>query len=1095
MSTTTHKIPIFVCLFIALCAQRSHAQPQQTRFDHLPLEQGVSHNLVYAIHQDRYGLMWFGTMYGLVKYDGRQYTTYRHDPRNPHSISYNDIIALHEDRRGFLWIGTWGGGLNRFDRASETFTRYLHDPNDSTSLRHNIVWTILEDSRGTLWVGTEEGVEQLLNTELPSSLPTTDKVKFIHHQIPQVNPKRKNPVSIRALCEDRAGRLWVGTFGGGLNWFDRTQNQFMSIKHDPAHPQSLSSNFISAIAADREGNLWIGTLNHGLNKITHTDLAAFPKTATTFSHYQNVPSNLMSLSANNVGAILADRKGRLWVGTASGGLNKFDPTTGWFTRYSHEPGALHALSSNTIVALCEDRTGTLWIGSYKGGVDKLDPFQYKFAHFQNEPLNENSLHSNHVRAIHQDRTGNVWVGTFGGGLEQIIVAAQDSTLKFIHHPADTKKLRTNLITALQEDTTGTLWIGTFDDGLYAWDRARRHFSHFQYSSRDTNSLSLNNVNTILVDRADDIWIGTDGGGLNHFDRRTKRFRRYQNRPEISAGLSNNFVHALYEDRHGNIWIGTYRGLDQFDRQTQTFTHYQHHLNDPNSLSNNYVYAICEDRAGTLWVGTSDGLNKFDRAREKFTNYKEPDGLPNGVICGILEDEAGKLWISTKKGLAQFDTHTAAFRSFEVADGLQSNMFNVGAFHKNRRGEMFFGGINGFNWFHPAQIKLNPEAPPIILTGLKVLGKPQPDGTELQQLQTLELSHHENFLTVEFAALSYTAPGKNQYAYKLEGLETAWNYCGNQNTASYSNLKPGRYIFRVKGANPDGVWNEAGAALTFRITPPFWKTWWFYLAVGFIVVAVVLLLHRMRLRSERRRVVEIERIKSEERLERFKAIEHARLEERERVRKQIAADFHDESGHKLTKISLFCGVLQSKLSAQAWEIGEYVERIMKVAASLHKDMNDFIWALDPTENTLHDTALKLRDFGEKLFDHTGIQFRLRGMSAELEQIHLAMEARQNLTCIFKEAMNNVLKHTRSECKHVTCEFGRENGHYTIRLLDDGKGFEPNHCELGHGLRNMQKRANAIHGNLEIISRRGEGTIIQFTNAVAIPENNRQNYLRV
>lgn len=1095
MRIAKHQIAIVVCLFIARFTQPSHAQPEQTRFDHLPLEQGVSHNLVYAIHQDRYGLMWFGTMYGLVKYDGRQYTIYRHDPRDPHSISYNDIIALHEDRQGFLWIGTWGGGLNKFDRTSETFTRYLHDPNDSTSLRHDTVWTILEDSRGTLWVGTEEGLEELLNSEPALTVSTTDKVKFIHHQIPPVNPQRKTPVSIRALCEDSAGRLWIGTFGGGLKCFDRTQPQPMSFKRDPANPKSLNSNFISAIAEDREGNLWIGTLGHGLNKIAHADLAAFPKPATTFLHYQNVPSNSLSLSANDIGVILVDHNDRLWIGTTSGGLNKFDPTTGQFTRYKHDPGDLHTISSNTIVALCEDRARTLWVGSYKGGVDKLDPFQYKFAHFQNEPQNANSLRSNHVRAIQQDRAGNIWVGTFGGGLEEIIVAAQDSTLKFIHHSDDTRKLRSNLITALHEDTTGTLWIGTFDDGLYAWDRTRRHFSHFKNSPRDTNSLSLNNVNTILVDRDDNIWIGTDGGGLNQLDRRTKRFRRYQNEAENSTGLCDNFVHALYEDRHGSIWIGTYRGLDQFDRRTQTFTHYQHHLNDANSLSNNYVYAIYEDQAGTLWVGTSDGLNKFDRARGNFTNYKESEGLPNGVICGILEDEAGKLWISTQKGLTQFDPRAATFRSFDVAGGLQSNMFNVGAFHKNRRGEMFFGGINGFNWFHPAQIKLNPEAPPIILTGLKILGKPQSQGTDLQQLQGLELSPRENFLTFEFAALSYAAPEKNQYAYKLEGLEAAWNYCGTQTTASYSNLKPGRYVFRVKGSNQDGAWNEIGAALLLNITPPFWKTWWFYLAVGGVLVTAVMLLHRMRLRGERRRVVEIERIKNEERLERFKAVEHARLDERERVRKQIAADFHDESGHKLTKISLFCGVLQSKLSPQAWDIGEYVERIMKVAASLHKDMNDFIWSLDPAENTLHDTALKLRDFGEKLFDHTGIQFHLRGMSVELEQIHLAMEARQNLTCIFKEAMNNVLKHTRSECKHVTCEFGRENGHYVIRLLDDGKGFEPNDCELGHGLRNMQKRANAIHGSLEIISRHGEGTIIQFTNAVATPEHDQQNYLSV
>lgn len=1076
-------------ILMASFGQFAFAQPQQVRFDHLSLEQGVSHNLVYAIHQDRYGFMWFGTMYGLVKYDGRQYTTYRHDPRQPQSLSHNDIIAIHEDRQGFLWIGTWGGGLNKFDRRSETFTHYLHDPNDSTSLRHNVVWTILEDQHGALWVGTEEGLDQLVSTKPTSASATPEKVKFIHHNIAPLNPKRKTPVSIRTLYEDRAGRLWVGSFGGGLNQFDRGQQKFIGCQHDSNAPQRLSSNSVSAIAEDQAGNLWIGTPDQGLTRIMQTDLESFPNSVTTIQHYKNDPANTNSLSANNIGALHVDRNSRLWIGTASAGLNLFDLATDRFTHFKHDPTDTHSLSSNTIVALCEDRAGTMWIGSYKGGVDKLDPAQYKFAHFGSVPGQANGLYSNQVRAIWQDHAANIWVGTFGSGLEQMIFTGRDSVVKFTRPLSD--RLRSTLITALHEDAGGTLWIGTFDEGLYTWNRERREFLHFQNSPHDTTSLSANTINTILADHAGYIWIGTDGGGLNQLDRRTKKFRRYQNMPAVFTSLSNDFVHALCEDRDGMIWIGTYHGLDKFDRRTQTFTHYRHRLNDPISLSNDYVYAIYEDKTGILWVGTSDGLNRFDRAREKFTSYKESDGLPNGVICGILEDGDGKLWISTQKGLAQFDKRTEIFRRFDIADGLQSNMFNIGAVHKNRRGEMFFGGINGFNWFQPSQIKTNPVPPPVVLTALKIFGKPQPLGSDWQRLPALQLSHRENFLTFEFAALDYTTPGRNQYAYMLEGVDAAWNYCGTQTMANYPKLAPGRYVFRAKGSNADGVWNDAGVRLQFDIAPPFWATWWFYLLTGFTLVAAIVVLHQWRLQSERHRVAEIAQIKNAERLERFQAVEQARREERERVRKQIARDFHDESGHKLTKISLFCGVLQAKLRQGAWDFEDYVERIMKVTASLHKDMNDFIWSLDPAENTLHDTALKLRDFGEKLFERSGIQFYLTGLSEELEQIHLSMETRQNLTSIFKEAMNNVLKHTREDCKHVTCELGRENGHYSVRLLDDGKGFEPKQCELGHGLRNMQKRAAAIHGTLKIISRRGEGTIIQFTGVIETAENNRQN----
>jgi ligand-binding sensor domain-containing protein len=369
MKVWSRKTPLLICAFVWQLAQSLHAQqPPTIRFDHLSLEQGVSHNLVFCIKQDRDGFLWFGTMYGLVKYDGRNYTVYRHDPGDELSISFNDVIAIHEDRRGYLWIGTWGGGLNKFERASGKFTRFLHDPNDSTSLSHNVVWDIEEDQNGTIWIGTESGLDKLV--EKHEDAGSSKIARFTHTRFNSLISTLPGKAAVHDIYQDRAGRLWIGTFGAGLHLVHDERQIHVSFKRDSANSSSLNGSIINAICEDKEGNLWIGTAG-GLNKL-RADQAKLSTTALTsgqarFTHYRHDPKNPDSVSDNAIGPILEDRNGLLWIGTISGGLNKFDPATGRFIRYAHDPADSRSLSSNSIVALCEDRSGILWIGSYKRG--------------------------------------------------------------------------------------------------------------------------------------------------------------------------------------------------------------------------------------------------------------------------------------------------------------------------------------------------------------------------------------------------------------------------------------------------------------------------------------------------------------------------------------------------------------------------------------------------------------------------------------------------------------------------------------------------------------------------------------------------------
>jgi len=752
----------FACCLIALMVLMAPTRlgAQDLRFDRLSLEEGLSQSTVYAIVQDRRGFMWFGTEDGLNRYDGYHFKVYRHEPEHPQSLSNNTVYTLYEDRAGVLWIGTDGGGLNRYDRATETFTRYRHDPDNPKSLSHDVVLSI---------------------------------------------------------HEDRDGRLWIGTDGGGLNRFDRQTETFSHFTHQPNDPRSLSSNEVSFIYEDRSGVLWVGTEGDGLNR--------FDRQTEIFTHYQHHPKDLRSLSHNKLLTFYEDRGGVLWLGTNGGGLNKSNRTAATFAYYKHDPNDPHSLSDDMVFSLHEDRAGVLWIGTLEGGLNRLDRATDTFTHYQ-------------------------------------------------HDPDDSRSLSSNTVYVIYEDATGALWVGTEGDGLNRFDRDTETFTRYQHDPNDPKSLSSNNIFSLFMDQSGTLWVGTYGGGLNQFNPATETFTPYRHDPEDPHSLSDNRVNALYEDRSGHLWVGTEGGLNKFDRASERFTRYQHDHNDPGSLGNNDIMTVYEDHAGVLWVGTyGGGLNRFDRQTETFTRYLDQDGLPNNVVYGIVEDSLGFLWLSTNKGLAKFDPRTETFRNYDEHDGLQSNEFNSGAYGKGRQGELFFGGINGFNIFHPARIKDNPYVPPIVLTSFKTFNEEARLDTTISEISVITLDHDENVFSFEFATLSFTVPEKNQYAYKLEGFKDEWIDLGPKRDITFINLDAGSYTFRVKGSNNKGGGNEKEAALRITIKPPWWQMWWFRLSM---LVGVALLLwgaYQVQIRSIRARNralwAEItERKEVEERLEAF-----------------------------------------------------------------------------------------------------------------------------------------------------------------------------------------------------------------------------------
>ena len=811
-----------ICAFVLSVIPLAYAQ----HFERMPLEQGFAQRSVVCIFQDSRGFLWFGTKNGLSRYDGYNFLMFRHDPEDPHSLSHNYVTAIYEDSSGDLWIGTNGGGLNRFDRALERFDSYQTDPEDSDCLCDNRVFAVLGDDSGAIWIGTLRGLNKLIpdhHTFLLYQADPNDSYSF-HNRI-------------FSLHTDRTGTLWLGT-QGGLKKFDRSRKIFTDYQTDPVY----------VVFEDRSGSLWVGA---------SSGLKHFDRESGQFTHYH----------CDMVSAIYEDRAGILWIGT-SAGLKKFSPQSGQFLSLQEDvDDLLHTLSENTVTVLYEDRSGVLWIGS-QAGIKKITQESEQFIRYVHDPENPASISHNEITSVYTDRSGIVWLGTAYGVLNKF-----DASIgEFSHYqvdPVDRYSQAKVRITSICEDHAGNLWIGTQGEsgqqraGLKKFNRGTEQFTPYYAVPDDPQSLSDNNVTAIFEDRSDILWIGTFGSGLNRFDPETEQFSRFRHDDGDQHSLSNDNITSIYQDRAGNIWIGTFGGgLNRFHPESHTFTHFKNDPENPYSLSYNWVNSIYEDRSGTLWIGTGNGLNKlvlngaegFDSANESFIRYTVKDGLPYNSVYGILEDQQGKLWLSTPNGLSRFHPQTEIFRNYDKDDGLPMTRFSQGAYGKSRQGEMFFGGVDGLIRFAPAH---NAKMPPVALTELQILNKAVgiDEGSPLQQsiseIETLSLSYKARIFSFEFAALDYTNPEKNRYAYMMEGFDPEWVDSGTRRVATYTNLPAGEYVFRAKGSNNDGIWNDDGVAVNIVITPPWWKTFWFRGILSLCTLGLIIGMYQLRMQSMRK----------------------------------------------------------------------------------------------------------------------------------------------------------------------------------------------------------------------------------------------------
>ena len=836
--------------FLLLLNLAAPAQTTPINFTALTSKDGLISNTVNAILKDSQGMMWFATDDGLNKFDGTNFTVYRNRAGDTSSLRSNEVLALHEDKPGNLWIGTSGGGLSLYNRRKDNFTHFPANAPFEGFSKNGVIRSICSDYLGKIWIAQYDGLFVL----------DPDSKKIVKLSLQTGTNTHRAKTTLFCLFEDSKQRMWVGT-DQGLLLYKREANAFAQFMPNNADTNSLSNDKVKTIAEDKYGNIWIGTAN-GLNWFQ-------PNNSGSLFHRYTGP-----LSDHDINCIAADSEGHLWVGTTEG-LNKLNPLTKAVEVFVPELDKSHSLTSKYIKSAYIDNQGIYWFGTFRGGINKYDKNLNLFNLKLSNAFHENSNCPSIISAFAENRNGNIYVGTDGSGLHEF--NRKTEQLRYINIPQKDKTTSPPSILTLCLTHTNKLFIGTYAKGLFILDPATNNFEHLQEGPGLSN-LNSNNIFCLKEDSKGAIWIGTNGEGVNVMVN-NKVIVKYTPRPnganEVYLPL-NGYIRAIEEDTDGNIWIGSHgAGLGIYHPATRTWTVY---TKDNSQLSSDKVQSILCDSQGRIWVGTYGvGLILFDKATNQFVSFSEEDGLQNTTIYQIVEDRQGRIWLSTNTGISSFDPKTKSFRNFNSQNGVQNNNFVHGSGIRLSDGELFFGGVQGFNYFDPAKLTINRNDPAVLLTELKISNKVVAPGNEspikeqISVANEIRLEYKQNF-ALGFVALNYTIPKQNHYAYKLEGFDKDWNYTGTINTASYTNLDPGEYTFRVKASNNDGVWSTHETTIKVFVKPPFWRTTIAYIFYVFAIAGLLLysryrgitkLRKKFALEQERqevKRIQELDRLK-------------------------------------------------------------------------------------------------------------------------------------------------------------------------------------------------------------------------------------------
>ena len=813
-------ILILVCIFSCLKISTSYANIRESfNFKNITIEDGLSQSTVETIYQDSKGYIWIGTNDGLDRYNGYEFKHYKHDKYDKNSIANNYIVDIIEDKNGYIWVSTIGG-LSRINPDKDEIKNY-YSKEDSGNLSNSNLWQILCTKDNRLIASTIDGLNVYDKNK--------DKFTRILYKEGELPSQY-----IYSLEEDINGHIWVGT-DNGLVELDKDLNIVKSYQ------DAIEDSDVYNVYDDSKGNIWVCTLDNGLFKINLDD--------NSVENYKNNNSKI-SIPSNNVRDIISDSEGKLWIATDKG-LCTFDYEREEFITYNKKSYQSNSLIDDEIFCLLKDSSGLIWIGTYSG-ISRFNP-NSNFTHFKLDPYEDNSISGNVIHGIYEDDDKTLWIGTNESGVNII----NGESIKHLN------KENSNIVSDLIEDITGFknyIFIGT-NEGLSVLvknDKTAKNYTITNYTTKD--GLPSNKIRSLFIDSKGYLWIGTNKG-LAILDINNNKIIDITYILD-EMGVSDKFIRAVYEDSKGNYYIGCFLegGLIKINPNTKEYKIYKNIENDDSSISNNSIRYINEDLYGNILVGTSHGINILNLSTDKFNHYTEKDGLINNTIYGILVDKNNGIWMSTNAGISKLSTEDATFKNFTITDGLQSNEFNGRACFKSKDGNMYFGGINGFNVFNSQDIELSTFEPKVIFDNFEI------NGTNKKDISNIKFKSNENNIKINFFTNDYKNTKTTQYYYKLEGLENEWNMT-NSNSLVFVNLGSGDYTLKIKTITQHGVMSDE-SSVHFTINPPIWRSNYaicIYLIL--IIISILRYMHKVntldRLVNERTNKLRKEMEKNEQ----------------------------------------------------------------------------------------------------------------------------------------------------------------------------------------------------------------------------------------
>ncbi|HNV27724.1 MAG TPA: triple tyrosine motif-containing protein [Cyclobacteriaceae bacterium] len=985
---------------------------------------------VQSFFKDSQGYMWMGSLtFDLVRFDGLNTRSYAPSEIQTDYFKSTRPLLIFEDSKKELWIGTDVGALMIYDRPMDRFQIV----NDSTTSIKSRLFCQVEDKDGSFWLGTLGGGLLRFNP---------DTKKFSQYQFQQDDLKSIPDNYVVGLTFDSTGKLWVGTTAG-LCSYDPQTNQFIRYDLPNNNPNDTYRYRVIRSMLLSKNKLYLST---------YGGLQIFDIVTKKSEHLIHDDQNPNSLSHNSLFQTAENLDGTFWIASYGGGLSLFDPATRKFTNWKKDESDPESISSNNLFTVYLDGDGLLWMGMDDNTICIHNTRAKKFHSIVHRPGRLEGISPGWIQTIFQENDSLFWLGLNGNGLNRLNLNT-GVVKKFLNDPKNLKSLGQNSVRAIDQDTQNRIWLGLAGGGINMLDPAKEEFTRFEAGGE--NSINNNAVSAMLIDQDDFIWTTTFRSGLNIYNPRTKKFKRFNNDSLRKAtGISFAFVKEIFE-LNENIWFNTQTQVVVFDKKRNQFV-----MVSPEGQvapATNSVFLEMEPYSETeMLLFTNDEVKTIryvepGHIKQKLIHKRKPN---DEFFKSFVVDRTNQIWYITKDHLVKWNSQSGEKRIYTESDGIISS--DLHSLFLDTRGRIFITTLNGLTWFSPNEIQDDTVQRKIIFTDFKLynrsVGITEFDSLanytlpgHISQLKNISIDHEHSFFSIEFTAMEFMAPNKIQYAYKLDGFDQEWVQIGNRNFASYTNLDPGNYTFQVKAANPDGFWGNQIASISIIINPPFWQTWWFIVLIILLIGGLIYFGHLYRL-SQSLKI--------------------------ERLRTKIASDLHDEVGSSLTRISIYSDLLQNGNNES--ERTNYLGRISAMSREIVSTMSDIVWSIDNRSDTASALLFRMKDFATELLQPKNIQFDFK-VSGIQDKTIMDPILRQNIYLIFKESINNIVKH--ADASLVVVDITNDSREFKMTIKDNGKGFIVDQNQRGNGLKNMDRRAHAIQGLIEFTNL--NGTQVIFT----------------